>query len=100
MKKLIVTLFFAVIGLVSVTAAETEFEKSMINGIEKLTASSTAEATTEVTNYFVRLSEINKGEGGKGKFVIFLSPSQIPMSRRLYLTLFIIQLKSQKFVCN
>ena len=62
MKKLIVTLLFAVIGIASVTASETEFEKSMLKGIEKLSASATVEASTEVTNYFVRLSEINKGE--------------------------------------
>jgi len=57
-----VTLFIAIIGIASATASETEFEKSMLKGIEKLTVSSTVEASTEVTNYFVRLSEINKGE--------------------------------------
>jgi tetratricopeptide (TPR) repeat protein len=60
MKKLIITLLIAGINISSISASD--FEKGMLKGIEMLTASSNAEASTEVTNFFARLSEVNKGE--------------------------------------
>jgi len=60
MKKLLITLLIAGINISAIAASD--FEKGMLKGIEMLTASATAETTTEVTNYFVRLSEVNKGE--------------------------------------